>query len=77
MIPTLFLAIGILFFWLVFRAFSSQEITGRGWGIGIRVYRRDSEPIRYWVTFSSYLVCAVWATAFGVLAALKTLATSR
>lgn len=73
MIPTLFLAIGILFFWLVFKAYSSREIKGRGWGFSVRTYQRDSEPIWYWVTFSSYLVCAVWATAFGVLAAARML----
>jgi hypothetical protein len=74
MIPTFFLAIGAVFFWMVFSGFSSQEIKGRGWGFSVRIYRRDSEPIMYWVTFSSYLVCAIWATVFGVLAALKMLA---
>ena len=72
MIPTLFLAIGSLFFWLVFRAYVSQEIQGRGWGFSTRTYQRESQPIWYWVTFWSYLVCAVWATAFGALAALRT-----
>ena len=77
MIATLFLAIGILFFWMVFNAFSSQEIKGRGWGFSVRTYHRDSEPSWYWVTFSSYLVCAIWATAFGVLAAFKMLSNSK
>jgi hypothetical protein len=77
MIATLFLGIGILMFWMVFNAFTSQEIKGRGWGFSVRTYQRDSEPIWYWVTFSSYLVCAVWATAFGILAALKMLANSK
>ena len=77
MIPTFFLAIGALFSWMVFNAFSSQEIKGRGWGFSTRIYRRDSEPIMYWVTFSSYLVCAVWATVFGVLAVLKGLLNSK
>jgi hypothetical protein len=77
MIATIFLAIGILFFWMVFNAYSAQEIKGRGWGFSIRTYQRDSEPIWYWVTFSSYLVCAAWATAFGVLAILKMLAHAK
>jgi len=77
MIPTLFLALGILFFWMVSRAYSTQEIKGRGWGFGVRTYGRNSEPISYWVTFVSYLVCAVWATAFGLLAALKMLPPSK
>jgi len=74
MIPTLFLAIGALFFWLVSTAYSSQEIKGRGWGFSTRTYCRDSEPLMYWVTFSSYLACAVLATGFGLLAALRMLA---
>ena len=77
MIPTFFLAIGALFSWMVFKAFSSQEIKGRGWGFSTRIYGRDSEPLMYWVTFSSYLVCAVWATVFGVLAVLKGLLNSK
>lgn len=71
MIPTVFLAIGALFSWMVFKGISSQEVKGRGWGFSVRTYHRESEPIMYWVTFLSYLVCAVWATAFGVLAALR------
>jgi hypothetical protein len=77
MIATIFLAIGILFFWMVFNAYSAQEIKGRGWGFSVRTYQRDNEPIWYWVTFLSYLVCAVWATAFGVLAILKMIAHTR
>ena len=71
MIATLFLAAGLFFFWMVFKAFSSREIAGRGWGFSSRIYSRDSEPVLYWVTFWSYLVCAVWATVFAVLAARK------
>lgn len=74
MIPTFFLSFGVIFFWMVFHAFISREIKGRGWGINIRIYRRDSEPIMYWVTFFACLVCAVWSTEFGVLAAFKMLA---
>jgi hypothetical protein len=75
MLPTLFLAIGALFFGLVFQAHAAQEIKGRGWGSSVRTYRRDSQPVWYWVTFGCYLVCAVWATAFGVLAALRVLSS--
>lgn len=76
MIATLFLATGVLFFWMVFNAYSSQEIKGRGWGFSVRTYQRDSEPIWYWVTFVSYLVCAIWATLFGAIAAYKSLTSS-
>ena len=69
MITILFLLIGLLFFWMVYQAYSSREIKARGWGFSTRIYTRDSEPVMYWVTFSSYLVCAVWATVFAVLAA--------
>lgn len=71
MVACLFLAIGALFFWMISKAIPSRSIKGRGWGFSTRVYQRDSEPIGYWITFSSYLVCAVWATTFGILAAVK------
>ena len=71
MFATFFLAIGALFFWMVFKGYSSQEIKGRGWGFDILIYHRDNEPVMYWVTFVSYLVCAVWSTVFGILMALK------
>lgn len=71
MIATFFLAVGILFFWLAFKDFSSREIMARGWGFSSRIYHRDSEPVMYWVSFLSYLVCAVWASVFGVLMVLK------
>lgn len=77
MIATFFLAIGILLFWMVLNAFSSQEIKGRGWGFSVRIYHRDHEPVWYWVTFLSYLVCAIWASSFGVLAAFKMLSNSK
>lgn len=73
MIATLFLAAGLFFFWMVFKAISSREIEGRGWGFSSRTYSRDSEPVMFWVTFCSYLICAVWATLFAVLAARKSL----
>lgn len=71
MIAILFLAIGLFFFWMVFKAISSQEILARGWGFSIRIYSRENEPVKYWVTFSCYIICAVWATAFAVLMLLK------
>jgi len=71
MIATLLLVTGILFFWLVFKAFSSREIEARGWGFSTRIYRRDSEPVMYWISLLSYLVIAVWTTVFAVMAALN------
>ena len=73
MTAALFLAFGIFFFWMLFKAFYSEEIKARGWGFSVRTYYRNSEPVWYWVTFTSYLVCAVWATAFGVMALLHML----
>ena len=73
MFATFFLAAGALFFWLVFKGYSDQEVKGRGWGFSIRIYRRASEPIMYWVTFVSYLVCAVWSSVFGILMVLRLL----
>lgn len=71
MIATLLLVTGILFLWLVFKAFSSREIEARGWGFSTRIYRRDSEPVMYWISLLSYLVIAVWTTVFAVMAALN------
>ncbi len=74
MVPAFFLILGMIFLWLIIQAISTAEIKGRGWGFSSRIYRRDSDPIMYWVTFSGYLVCAIWSTVFGVLMALKALA---
>lgn len=71
MIALLFLAIGALFSWMVYRAYVSGEIEARGWGFSTRIHDRDSEPIKYWVTFGSYLVCAGLATVVGILMAIK------
>ena len=71
MIATLFLIIGILFFLLVLKAFSSREIAARGWGFSTRIYYRDSEPVRYWISLLSYLVIAVWTTVFAVMMAFR------
>jgi len=71
MIATLLLVTGILFFWLALKAFTSREIEARGWGFSTQIYRRDSEPVMYWVSFLSYLVIAVWTTVFAVMAALS------
>jgi len=69
MIAVLFLIVGISFFSIVFKAYSSRELKARGWGFSTRIYRRESEPIMYWISFISYLVIAVWTTVFAVLAA--------
>ena len=71
MIAILLMITGILFFVIVFKAFSSRELKARGWGFSTRIYRRDSEPIMYLINFISYLVIAVWTTVFAVLAACK------
>ncbi len=62
-----FLALGLLFLWLVYQAFSTREILARGWGFNTRTYRRDDQPVWYWVTLTCYTICAVWATTFAML----------
>lgn len=65
MLTTLFLALGAVFVWLLLKGYSTREIIARGWGIQVRIYQRDSEPIMYWVTFGTYLVLAVLCTVIG------------
>jgi hypothetical protein len=67
MFTSIFLTLGILFSWLVYQAIPTREILARGWGFSTRVYSRDNEPVWYWVTFTGYSICAVWATTFAVL----------
>ncbi len=71
MISILLLAIGALFFWFLFKAYSSQKIRARGWGTEVRTYHRDTQPMGYWLSFAIYLACAVWATGYGVMVAFK------
>lgn len=71
MLAFMFLTIGLVFFWLINRAISTREIIGRGWGTSTRTYDRDNDPIWYWVTFISYLICAITATTVAVLIARK------
>jgi hypothetical protein len=52
-------------------AYSSRELKARSWGFSTRIYKRDNEPIMYWMSFMSFLMAAVFATVFGVLAAWK------
>ncbi len=75
MFATFFFALGVVFIWLLFKGYSTQAIMARGWGIKVRIYRRSSEPIRYWATFWMYLVIAVICVVVGILLMLKTVAT--
>lgn len=70
MIATLFFLVGILFLWMAFKGLKSREIKGRGWGFSSRIYRRDYEPVFYWITVSSYVVIFIWTTVFAVMAAI-------
>jgi hypothetical protein len=70
-IGVLFLIVGIAFSFIVLKAYTSKELKARGWGFSIRTYRREDEPIKYWITFYSYLVIALWAMVFGVLLVYK------
>lgn len=69
MIAFLFLAAGAFFFFLLNNALSSGDIQGRGWCFSVRTYRRDEQPGMYWFHFAQYLICAIVATAFGIMAA--------
>jgi hypothetical protein len=73
MYAVFFLVMGIVFCWLIYRAISTREIMGHGWGISTRTYSRDDQPIWYWVTFITYSICAVWAIVFAVLLIRKVL----
>jgi len=70
MIATLFLLLGLLFSWMVYRALAEGELEARGWGFSTRIYSRDEEPIKYWVTFSCYAFCAVAGLIAALLLAL-------
>lgn len=70
MIATLFLLLGILFSWMVYRALATGELEARGWGFSTRIYSRDEEPIKYWMTFSCYVTCAVLGIVVALLLAL-------
>ncbi len=71
MIAILFIILGIFFFMMVFNALSSEELKARGWGFSTRIYRRDDEPVMYWINFMSYLIAAVCATVVGILLSYK------
>lgn len=71
MFALIFLALGAWFLWMVFQAYSTGEIKGRGWGSQVRTYLRDEHPVWYWVTLVSYFVAGVWSAAFGVLMAFR------
>lgn len=74
MFAIFFFALAVVFIWLLFKGYSTQEIMARGWGIQVRIYRRSSEPIRYWVTFWTYLVCAVICLVGGILLTFRSVA---
>jgi ribose/xylose/arabinose/galactoside ABC-type transport system permease subunit len=67
MLSIIFFFIAVPFVVLLYRAIRTGEILARGWGFETRVYSRDGEPIRYWVTFVSYAICALVAALAAVL----------
>ncbi len=67
MISIVFLFIAAIFVVLLYRAIRTGEILARGWGFETRVYSRDGEPIRFWVTFVSYAICALVSALAAVL----------
>ena len=70
MIATVFLALAVVFIWLLYKGYSTQEIMARGWGSQVRIYQRSSEPIMYWITFWTYLVIVVICVVVGTLVTL-------
>lgn len=65
MLALLLLFAGVSFFWMPLKALATREIQVR-----TQVYRRDSEPVMYWMSVLSYLVIAVWTSVYAVLAEL-------
>ncbi len=65
MLSIIFFFIAVPFVVLLYPAIRTGEILARGWGFETRVYSRDGEPIRYWVTFVSYAICALIAIVTG------------
>ena len=76
MFAALFFALAVVFIWLLYNGYSSQEIMARGWGVQVRMYQRSSEPVMYWVTFCTYLVIVVICVVFGILLTLKAFTTN-
>ena len=72
MLATFFFVLAVVFIWLLFKGYCTQEIMARGWGNQVWIYRRSCEPILYWVTFWMYLVIAVICVVAGILLTLKT-----
>jgi hypothetical protein len=64
MFAFIFFIISLVFIRLLYSAVKTREILGRDWGFGSRLYSRDDEPIRYWVLFFAYSVCALWLLVF-------------
>jgi hypothetical protein len=60
--PFMFLAFGSFFILLgLIQAYLRKVwLRGGGW------FYRDKQPIRYWLTIVSYLLCGLLAVAFGL-----------
>lgn len=71
MAASFFLVMAVVFAWLLFKGYSTGKIMARGWGSEIRLYRRHSEPVWYWVTFSTYVVIVVICVFVGTQLALR------
>lgn len=69
MFAIFFLAIGALFSWFIYQAISTRDILAKGWGWNTRTYNRDDQPVSFWVTFFSHLICAAVAffMAFAII----------
>lgn len=74
MSAVIFLAMGAVFIWLLAKGRSTGEIMARGWGASVRIYRRDSDTVMYWITFWMYLILALLCTIVGIVMAFKTMA---
>ncbi len=74
MSAAIFLAMGAVFVWLLLKGRSTGEIMARGWGTRVRIYRRDSDTVMYWITFWMYLILALLSTIVGIVIAFKAMA---
>lgn len=70
MLAPFFLAMGVYFLYLLAMGWSNQEIKAR-WGWTFRMFHRDREPIWFWLTFVSYVLCVVTSAVVCLMLFLK------
>jgi hypothetical protein len=64
----IFLGFSLFFSWLVYEAWATGQVKGRGWWFTVRYYSREDEPVMFWINTGAYGVIVVWTFVFGVMA---------